>query len=261
MNKQMKRSILTLLFPALGLIACSDDAGTNGSGNDGPGTGTPDMGPVTDMGAPMPPVGVCPDQQALNDPMFGLEDTCTETSDCFLGGDDFLTERDCDFCVPFAPRDHCTYYECERTPSANMEDQVTAANITVTTSQVSNLSHLVLIAVQQETAGGAILTCEDDVAPDLLGFDFTNPCYNILDVDLFEAETVVGGGGDTFLLQSTRFSNDRDVMFLIYGFDNPRAQGDPLGVYCTEYSFGRDTSDGIDIGNSSPSFQTMLPIP
>lgn len=261
MKNQMKRTILTFLLPAVGLLACGDDGNDAGSGTAN-GPGTADMGgPGADMGQALPPVGVCPDQQAIDDPMFGLEDTCTQTSECFLGTDDFLTERDCDFCVPFAPRTQCSYYECERTASANREDQVQAANINVTTSQVSNLSHLVLIAIQQETSGGARLSCEGDVAPDLAGFDFTNPCYNILDVDLFQADSVVGGGGDTFLVQSTRFSNDRDVMFLIYAFDNPRAQGDPLGVYCTEYSFGRDTAESISVGNSAASFNTMLAIP
>ncbi|MEM1024027.1 MAG: hypothetical protein AAGJ19_10110 [Myxococcota bacterium] len=256
----MKRLLLTLVLPCSTLLACSDD-GEN-DGNNGNGSSMVDMGDVTmDMGTPMPPVGVCPDPQAINDPMFMLEDTCTEQSDCFLGNDDFLTERDCEFCVPFAPLTQCSYYECERTPDANTEDQVIAANITVTTPQVANLSHMVLVAVQQETAGGTRLTCEDDVAPNPTAFALDNPCYNVLDVDLFEADNVVAGGGDTFLLQATRFSNDRDVMFLVYGFDNPRAQGVPIGVYCTEVSFGPDTPEAVPVGNSAPSFSTMLPLP
>lgn len=105
-----------------------------------------------------------------------------------------------------------------------------AYNITGLEGQIESFAGL---AVAQTTAGGLRITCQDvyDSPPSI----WSNSCYNILDVGYTRR---VGEPGQTYLMQFTQFASGQPTLFIVYGFADDGASGEPIGVTCKEESVG-----------------------
>lgn len=210
-----------LILPVL--MACSDDSGE----------ATPDMG----MAAPdammvEPDTGVrakCP--LAANNP------TCSEISECLRPGDILTRSSNCgDFCPGFKSEpcgqtgDFCPL-TCITGQCEILETLENNLNLTVDIAALTGtVEYFVLMVLDAETSGGNTITCADVMqAPETF---FNDPCYSVTDVRTSDA---VGAGG-VFLFPFSGLQADRDVIFLVYGFDQPDAEMPPVGLSCTEYT-------------------------
>lgn len=240
MNLMMNLRTLTLPSLLVFTSACSSEADPD----DGSGPGQADAS--VDMTAPDlgPPRGQCPDPLAFDE--YAFDEPCEVQSDCGLV--DPTSSCQSDFCPSTSGRDQCVYYECSE--PLNQEDTVLGANIRFSASEViSQVSTFVLIALQKETSGGAELSCEDDfyALDDPLDFDFRGQCLNVLDARQTRRNAAMPEG-ETFTLSASQFPKGISVLFLIYGFDNTGASGEPIGVFCTEYDFPLGQDDVFLIG-------------
>mgnify|MGYP006290007167 CR=1 FL=1 len=192
--------------------------------------GPEDLGPA-DQG--VPPVMAC------GSPGPGL---CTEPADC---GRERPGPTNCPFCPP----DHtqlCLSGTCETPPLLEPAD-VQEVAFTVEGAFASQLRTLVGVVIAQETPSGARLDCDEVTRPD---FDLAGECYNVLTsraIRIFQT-------GTSYTFQYGTFSAGLPVLLLVYGFDQDRPDGAPLGVSCTPHAPGGPGSGRVTVPG-----QPMLP--
>lgn len=241
--KFVARTALMALLP-LGFAACGDsesNPGLDAGGGGGLDASTPDA---------ERPRSLCP---VFENPSCTTQAACVEQSS-FGNGQFTEVSEDCDFCPPFSGT-VCTFGECELREDLSETDLLFDTGLTAqvpTGGLFARISVLVGIAIQAETAGGEMASCDEVRAGN---FDFRNACVNIVDV-----RTVPNGGGsETFAVTFNRIPADRDTLFVVYGFENPDASEEPIGVYCTKQAVPAPTGQAFEI-DSEPNFAFMQPL-
>jgi len=229
-------------------VACAIGCGSDddvGTGVVDAGEPEPDVGTV-DAGRPR---GLCPE---FANPSCSDQQTCVEQSD-FNNGQFQEVSTSCTFCRPLSAS-VCTFGSCELREEFERDLQLVpsgGAQLTVNLGNVeARTTSLVAIALQAETAGGQMLSCDDFRGGDTALLD--DGCTNIVEVRIRDG---VDGDSQTFSL--SRFGGDRDIVYLVYAFEQPEAKGDPIGVYCTRQFTPVDTQGGVFDVPPEADFEVM----
>ncbi len=206
------------------VMGCSGSS--SAPSDEGEHSGTDDAGSTADAGLRTQ----CP--VAANFPS-GLPE-CVQANDC---QSDRLPSSNCEYCQPFNPA-ICDLGRCTTPPLLQGSEGI-VLRFRVSGSILTDVQRFAGFAVAAETTGGATISCSDVYGSN---WDLAEPCYNWIDSRSTEAT----GDGDTFPIRFGRFPGGRRVLLIVYGFDNDRARGTPLGVSCTEVDVdpaGTNTQD------------------
>ncbi len=236
-------NVLKTTWAAMPAIILAALAAACGDSTEGSGRTDAGVGRDAAQADAEPPRAICIDPGFTNPECRSQDDEACDSNEPTV-------VSNCEFCPPLLDA-VCTFGDCESPAELadNEVDQAVKVGFSVRGQLAIQVRRFVQVAVQAETVGGGQLTCEDVRDPD---WTFNNPCYNIVDVRSVEA---VSDGAEGFSVTFSRFPNNRRMVFIVYGFTNPGATGDPVGVYCTAADIGDPTEEiGVD---SEPGFTDM----
>lgn len=146
---------------------------------------------------------------------------CASAAEC---NDDISPPTNCDACVP-SNLALCAGAACESPPTLESTDlYVIAVQVNPVLPDLESIGAFVLA---ERTAGDLVIDCEDIYAGQI---DLTDRCYNVLDS---KSQAVVQTG-DTYSVSFNSFASGQRTLFLLYGFTQTQARGQPVGVSCTE---------------------------
>ncbi len=155
-------------------------------------------------------------------PLAANNPTCQAATDC---EEDRTKPMRCEFC--FASNDSiCQLGQCV-TPERL--EQVQSIQFSFNAPDlVVDLKTFARMAVTAETSGGNEISCDDVLNGRI---DWTEQCYNIIDS---RANTSGGTPGGAFSVLFSQIPAGQKTLFIIYGFEQEDAMGDPIGVACAE---------------------------
>lgn len=154
--------------------------------------------------------------------------TCASAMQC---EDDIPPPTNCDACVP-SNLALCADASCEMPPTlASTDLYVLAVQVNPV---LPDLESIGAFAVAERTAGELLIDCADVYTGEV---DLTDRCYNVLE----SRGHAVGQSGDTYTISFGNFASGQRTLFIMYGFTQTQARGDPVGVSCTEVDVGPPT--------------------
>jgi hypothetical protein len=200
------------------LVGCS--SGTDDEPMD---ASMPDNGPPPDGGVR----ALCP---MLEAPECMGADTCGEVRG---------PQSNCSGCFTYN-QSLCSFGACE-SPALLAAGNPVNMRFTVEGALASRVRSFASIAIAEETAGGATVSCAEVYAEDV---DLTNGCYNIVDSRGFQAAIV----GDAYPATFSRLPTERKVLLVIRGYEEDLdSMGEPIGISCTELDVGGPDGTGVDV--------------
>ena len=203
------------MFAALLLVACSETTTDSGM---------PMMTDASDAGPTVFPDAevtrsLCP--QGDNTMCGGNVTCCTDSTDC---EDDQTPQSNCSGCLPFN-HSLCVFGGCQ-TPSRLEGTDPINFIFNLRGSLSVDVKTFAGAAINAETAGGMVLTCDDIYG----GADLSEQCYNIVQT----RGAAIARGDDTFIMTFTRFAAGPKLLFVVYGYaeEDSSMQTKPIGVSC-----------------------------
>ena len=239
----LRNVLVAVLISVVSGWSCSDD-----STPDEPIDMTPDAttmvadaGLTPDSGV----LGLCPEPS--NFPAGTMY--CPTLAECGMQGS---PQSSCAYCLSFSDS-ICSLGQCSTPQRLGVTEGVQIEfNITGLASQVMSFAGF---AVATETAGGTTLTCEDVYNDNWDRTTLEEPCLNRIDSRFQNNQ---GGVAQKFTLRFGSFPGGRRVLFIIYGFSQTGAEGDPVGISCTEvdvHEAGTRTTDLEEEGDNMRPIQ------
>lgn len=193
--------------------------------------------PDIDMGVAMMDAGVQEDSgvralcPAHSDPV------CSNSEDCQFEMNPAPTN--CEFCPGYVTEGLCAAAQCQ-TPPRIQSSGLHEVRISVVGFQ-TELNSFARLVMASETTGGSYVSCQDVYDGNI---DFANPCYNIMDA---RGSNAAPNMPDVPILTFSGFPSGQRTLFIIYGFTEEGAAGDPIGVSCTEYDVGAPTDMKVTV--------------
>lgn len=183
------------------------------------------------------------DAGVMIEPCGEIGAVCNQPSNCATPN---AAPTACETCPPYH-RSPCISESCNGNPPLDIGDVYEVSFIVEAT--VPRIRSMSWMAVARETPSGIEISCADVYAGNV---DFSNACYNVLDVRYRE----ITQSGDSYALLLGTFTSGLPTLFIVSGFEEARARGQPAGISCTEYQVG---SPGTGVVRFEGG--TMRPLP